>query len=84
MSYQVPRAGAHVPCPRCGNPQVQPVTFTWWGGAVGPWLLKVVKCPQCGLSYRGATGGSPTLGIALYFGAGLVVGALLLAAVALL
>ncbi|MBA3471113.1 MAG: hypothetical protein H0T53_15870 [Herpetosiphonaceae bacterium] len=66
MSYQVPANSPYVPCPRCQGLNVTPVKFTWWGGAVGPRILKLVKCQQCGLSYKGKTGQSPTRDIVIY------------------
>jgi hypothetical protein len=66
VSYQVPTNSPYVPCPRCQSPNVTPVNFTWWGGAIGPRILKLVKCQQCGLSYKGKTGQSPTRDIVIY------------------
>ena len=54
-------------CPQCGSATATKVSFSWWGGAVGPALLKHVKCGQCGAKYNGKTGKSNTVGIVIYF-----------------
>ncbi|HEY1017277.1 MAG TPA: hypothetical protein VGE07_31475 [Herpetosiphonaceae bacterium] len=84
MSYEVPRAEPFAPCPRCGNPDVRRVAFTWWGGMVGPRLLKLAACPLCGLRYRGDTGGSPRAGMLIYLGVSALLALAALAALALL
>ncbi len=57
----------HVACPKCGAGDPKTLTFTWWGGALGPKLLSHVKCLNCGHKYNGKTGGDNTAGIAIYF-----------------
>jgi uncharacterized protein (DUF983 family) len=47
--------------------------MTWWGGALGPYLLTHVKCPECGMTYNGKTGQSNTTAIIIY---SVVVGAI--------
>ncbi len=42
------------------------MSFTWWGGILGPKLLSHVKCGSCGTQYNGKTGGSNTTGIIIY------------------
>ena len=64
--YQQPPFSPYVPCPRCGNPNVQKVGWTLWGGALGPRLLNHVKCPNCGMTYNGKTGQSNMTKIILY------------------
>jgi hypothetical protein len=49
------------------------VKFTWWGGVLGPKLLKHVKCQTCGYAFNGKTGKDNTKGIVIYFA---VIGAL--------
>jgi hypothetical protein len=66
MSYQMLHGSGYVPCPRCRSSNVSPVNFNWWGGALGPRLLSLVKCNQCQLQYKGKTGGSPNRFIAIY------------------
>jgi hypothetical protein len=42
------------------------VNFTWWGGVLGPRLLKHVKCNGCGTTYNGKSGQSNTTNIVVY------------------
>jgi rubredoxin len=58
--------GEYVPCPRCARPDPEKVKFTWWGGVLGPSLLKHVKCNGCGLTYNGKSGQSNTTSIVIY------------------
>jgi hypothetical protein len=58
---------AYAPCPKCNGQHAAPVKFTWWGGVLGPKLLKHVKCAACGHSYNGKTGRDNTKGIVIYF-----------------
>ena len=70
-----------VRCPKCGDPRSKPVSFTWWGGLIGPKLLSHVKCLTCGTAYNGKTGKYNTTGILIYTLAGLgIVLALMVAA----
>jgi len=63
-----------VVCPRCGGAQFAPVTYTWWGGFLGPKLLRHVKCANCGARFNGKTGKDNTTGIVIYCVAGGVLG----------
>ncbi len=54
------------PCPKCQSSDAQKVSFTWWGGLVGPRLLKHVKCNRCGATFNGKTGQSNTTNIIIY------------------
>jgi hypothetical protein len=57
----------YAPCPQCqSSDNVHPVSFTWWGGILGPKLLNHVKCHKCGTAYNGKTGQSNTTGIVIY------------------
>ncbi|MEQ1643762.1 MAG: hypothetical protein ABL959_09990 [Pyrinomonadaceae bacterium] len=42
------------------------VKFTWWGGLLGPKLLKHVNCLGCGKGYNGKTGKDNTTNIVIY------------------
>ena len=53
-------------CPKCQCTDATAVTFTWWGGLVGPKLPTHVKCTPCGTKYNGKTGRSNTAGIVTY------------------
>jgi len=33
-------------CPRCGSRRSKKVSFTMWGGAVGPAVFSLVKCAE--------------------------------------
>jgi hypothetical protein len=57
----------YVPCPKCGSTDVKKVSYTWWGGALGPSLLKQVRCNNCKTEYNGKTGKSNSTNILIYF-----------------
>ena len=42
------------------------MSFTWWGGVIGPKVLTHVKCLRCGHAYNGKTGRDNTTGIVIY------------------
>jgi uncharacterized protein (DUF983 family) len=42
------------------------MSFTWWGGIIGPRVLTHVKCPGCGYAYNGKSGKDNTTGIVIY------------------
>ena len=46
----------YTPCPKCGSIDAKKVSFTWWGGALGPRLFNLVKCNSCGTEYNAKTG----------------------------
>jgi hypothetical protein len=54
------------PCPKCGQSNARQLSFTWWGGAIGPKVLTHVKCESCRAKYNGKTGQSNTTGILIY------------------
>jgi transposase-like protein len=64
--WQATGTGEYVPCPRCRRPDPQKVNFTWWGGVLGPRILKHVKCNGCGFAYNGKSGQSNTTNIIAY------------------
>lgn len=43
-------------CPKCRSKNAKEVSFTWWGGALGPKMFNHVKCQTCGKGYNGETG----------------------------
>jgi hypothetical protein len=53
-------------CPRCKAEDTRRVSFTWWGGLLGPWLLDHTVCDACGLRFNGRTGRSNAAVIAIY------------------
>lgn len=56
----------YAPCPHCGAIDAEKVSFTWWGGLLGPKLLNHVKCRSCTKGYNGKTGKDNTTGILIY------------------
>lgn len=57
----------YAPCPNCGQSNAKKISFTWWGGALGPNMFTHVKCQNCGTEYNGKTGKSNQTSILLYF-----------------
>lgn len=74
----VRRSWTGVCCPQCQSPDFQAVTFTWWGGLLGPKLFNHVKCLDCGTKFNGKTGQSNTTAIVLYIVIANVIGIALL------
>jgi len=56
----------NAPCPKCGSTDTKKVSFTWWGGALGPRLFHLVKCNSCGTKYNGKTGKSNRQNMIIY------------------
>jgi hypothetical protein len=50
--------GDYKPCPQCGAEGATRVLWTPWGSFYGPAMFCHVKCPDCGHTYNGRTGGS--------------------------
>jgi hypothetical protein len=69
----LPSRDATAACPKCNATSASKVSFTWWGGALGPKLFSVVKCHQCGAQYNGKTGATLTKVIIGYQAVALVV-----------
>ena len=55
-----------VKCPKCGASAPSKVSYTWWGGFLGPKLFNVVRCHRCAKQYNGRTGASLTGVIIVY------------------
>lgn len=66
-------ATQYAPCPNCGQTNAKKVTFTWWGGALGPALFTHVKCQNCQTEYNGKTGQSNRNNLILYSVASFVI-----------
>jgi len=62
------------PCPKCGQSNAKKVSFTFWGGALGPSLFTHVKCQNCGTEYNGKTGKSNQQNIVIYLVASILIG----------
>jgi hypothetical protein len=56
----------YAPCPNCRQSAAEKMSFTWWGGIIGPKILTHVKCLSCGTKYNGKTGKDNTNGIIIY------------------
>ncbi len=68
------------PCPSCGGRDAEKVTFSWWGGLLGPRLIKQVRCKRCSNTFRGDSG-KPCTGFVV--GYLIVTGVIVLGALAL-
>lgn len=44
-------APAGTRCPRCPSGEVGPLGWSWWGGLFGAWLLRYVRCMECGAAW---------------------------------
>ena len=66
--------GRFAPCPVCGHTNAMKVSWTLWGGALGPAMLCHVRCNHCGSTYNGETGRSNSTAIAIYLIVSLVIG----------
>jgi len=53
-------------CPKCNSESAEKMSFTWWGGLIGPKILSHVKCGSCGAQFNGKTGRDNTTGIVIY------------------
>jgi transposase-like protein len=53
-------------CPKCGSMNVSPVSYTWWGGVIGPKLLNHTKCKDCKYTYNRKTREPNTNKIIIY------------------
>lgn len=53
-------------CPRCGDPNISKVTYTWWGGLLGPSMLNLMRCRACKYEFNGKTGQSTKNAVIAY------------------
>lgn len=60
-------------CPKCNSENIAPVRWTWWGGAVGPAIIKTSKCSDCGAQFNTNTGGSNSTAIGIYIGVSIAI-----------
>lgn len=56
----------YAPCPKCGASNAEKMSFTWWGGILGPKILTHVKCRSCAAAFNGKTGKDNTTNIVIY------------------
>jgi predicted nucleic-acid-binding Zn-ribbon protein len=66
MNQSAANPQQYAPCPKCGNTEANKVSYTWWGGALGPAIFHHVKCTRCGATYNGKTGQSNMTAIIIY------------------
>jgi hypothetical protein len=67
--------GKYADCPHCENAgHAKPVSFTWWGGVLGPNLISHVRCKKCGTCYNGKSGQYNTTAIIIYVLVSFVIG----------
>src|SRR4029079_751933 len=53
-------------CPRCRAATAELVTYTFWGGTLGPRILGLARCRTCSQTFRARSGRTATTGIAIY------------------
>lgn len=53
-------------CPQCSISDFKKLSFTWWGGALGPRMFSHVKCNGCGATFNEKTGKPNTTAIIIY------------------
>lgn len=58
--------GPWADCPACGAVDPAKVSYTWWGGFIGPLIINVVRCQECGTQYNGVHGDYNTRRILIY------------------
>jgi hypothetical protein len=54
------------PCYKCGSPYAKRISFTLWGGIVGPRLVNHVQCVRCSSTFNAKTGQSNNTAIIIY------------------
>ena len=68
------RRGEWADCPNCGAPDPVKVSYTWWGGFIGPAIINTVRCQECGTQYNGIHGDYNTTRIIIHTFVGLGIG----------
>lgn len=53
-------------CPKCECDDVKKPSFTWWGGALGAFLLRHRICRLCNFAFDAKTGASNRRAVVLY------------------
>jgi phage FluMu protein Com len=75
------RGGEWAECPHCGNSDATRVHWTFWGGLIGPAIINVVRCNECGTNYNGVHGDYNHTRILFYVLGSIVLGLIIAAAV---
>lgn len=53
-------------CPNCECDDVKVPSFTWWGGAIGAFVLRHRICRLCSFAFNAKTGASNRSAILVY------------------
>ena len=80
---QAAESSEFAPCPNCRQRSAQKVSWTLWGGALGPWMFNHVKCNACRSTFNGKTGRPNTTAIIIYLVVSLVLGVVIFGALSL-
>ena len=80
---QTAESSQFAPCPNCRQKNAKKVSWTLWGGALGPWMFNHVKCNACRSTFNGKTGRSNTTAIVIYLVVSLVLGVVIFGALSL-
>jgi DNA-directed RNA polymerase subunit RPC12/RpoP len=71
--------GEWADCPNCGAPgDATRLTYTFWGGFIGPMIINVVRCNQCGTTYNGKHGDYNTTRIIIYYAVSIAIALVIL------
>ena len=72
--------GEWADCPNCGAPgDATRLTYTFWGGFIGPMIINTVRCNQCGTTYNGKSGDYNTTRIIIYYAVSIGIALVILA-----
>jgi phage FluMu protein Com len=70
--------GEWAPCPNCGCRDGTRARWTIWGGLLGPAMINVVRCHDCGSNYNGVHGDYNGGRIAIYIVVSLLISLVIL------
>ena len=71
----------NMPCPRCRQVGANIRTWSWWGGLIGPKIMKHATCMFCQQDFNYQTGKpitGQTIGLYMLAGVGIPLGILML------
>ena len=43
-------------CPKCNSVSIEKITWTWWGGIIGAWIMNQARCKDCKTKFNRDTG----------------------------
>lgn len=64
-------------CPECGSRDYKKVSWTLWGGIIGPAMLSHVKCHDCRTTFNSKSGRSNQTAITIFLVVSLAIGGVL-------